>query len=197
MSEQKYVYFLKPKNMDGPIKIGCSDAPINRLMTFAVWSPFPLELIGSVPGKYQDEQFLHQCFYDVHSHLEWFHSTPLLREIVAKIIAGGSVDVVREIIAPKGSVRKKAHRYYSDAKRCYMSYSARVRNATRRLRIDTVEQIIIHDEPNEIRIILEMMQDQDRIPSAAERARLDQFLANVSSEVTPRIIHRIDPKRAA
>jgi hypothetical protein len=75
-----YIYFLKPKKRPGPIKVGCSALPQSRLEIFMAWSPFPLEIIGKVPGTLKDEGFFHRCFADCHSHGEWFRATPRLLE---------------------------------------------------------------------------------------------------------------------
>jgi len=83
------VYFFKPCGLDGPIKIGCSECPQARLETFAAWSPFPLELIGSVPGTMQDELYLHRCFYPLRSHGEWFRSSPELRAAIDRRLSEG------------------------------------------------------------------------------------------------------------
>jgi hypothetical protein len=61
---KRYVYFIKPVGMDGPIKIGCSNIPEHRLVSLSMWSPFPLEIIGKTPGNLKDEGFLHRCFSD-------------------------------------------------------------------------------------------------------------------------------------
>lgn len=129
----KYVYFIKPVGMDGPIKIGCSDTPKHRLMSFSIWSPFPLEIIGFVPGTFKDEGFLHQCFADLHTHQEWFHSSPGLRLAIASILKAGSVTCVRETLKPKGVIRFNKSKDISLERKQYLSISAKVRNAARRL----------------------------------------------------------------
>lgn len=78
----KRVYFLKPIGMAGPIKIGCSQWPENRLKALDIWSPFPLELIVSVPGEHQEERRLHWRFRDSRSHGEWFFVSPDLLALI-------------------------------------------------------------------------------------------------------------------
>jgi hypothetical protein len=193
-SPDENVYFFKPVGMDGPVKIGWSVVPAKRVAEYAVWSPFPLELIGSVPGKYADEQFLHQCFHDVHSHLEWFYSTPLLREIIAKVLAAGSVDAVRGIISPKGSVRKKVRRPLSAVTRCHLSLGARIRHALRKIGSVEGDTVFFYTEPDEIRSIINRLGREDRMPSPAEKTRLEEFILNVQTQATPRQILRIPNK---
>lgn len=105
MKPVSYVYFIKPVGMDGPIKIGCSNTPETRLIALAAWSPFPLEIIGRTRGTQKDEAFLHSCFSDLHTHHEWFHFSPALRETINKILAT-SIDEVRCDLTPKSKIRK-------------------------------------------------------------------------------------------
>jgi len=83
------VYFVKPAGMRGPIKIGSSTAPEKRILALSYWSPFPLELIGCVPGELQDEQFLHDCFCHQHLHHEWFRFSDKMREAIDSILLYG------------------------------------------------------------------------------------------------------------
>lgn len=86
------IYFIRPKGMPGPIKIGLSSKVDQRAEALSVWSPWPLEIIGTVPGTWADEQYLHSCFHDHRSHGEWFKETPELISAVAEVIAAGHVD---------------------------------------------------------------------------------------------------------
>lgn len=110
MKKSRNIYFIKPCGFDGPVKIGCSEIPMTRLDQISVWSPWPLELVGFVPGDMADETYLHQCFYSSHLHREWFHSTPMLRRAIKQIIEAGSVDAVRDWLHAEKSVRAKTDR---------------------------------------------------------------------------------------
>lgn len=87
-----HVYFIKPIGMDGPIKIGCSVSPDNRIETLATWSPFPLEVITSLDGDRALERRFHAAFMEHHLGHEWFTAAP---EIIAAIdaISAGRFDV--------------------------------------------------------------------------------------------------------
>jgi hypothetical protein len=178
---QQYVYFFKPCGLDGPIKIGCSVTPHDRMATFVAWSPFPLELIGSVRGTGKDEVYLHRCFWSSRSHGEWFRSTPELRQCIARILELGHVprDVVpvEQMGKPERRIRTQEH-----CRR--MSYRMRVDWQTRRLR--TPEGY--YTEPRDIRDILDRWSGnrghERRSPSPDEFARLDAFLANPTPELT-------------
>jgi len=102
-SPQTRVYFIKPTGMDGPIKIGCSRIPADRLLALNIWSPFPLEIIGSTPGSWKDERFLHKCFSHLHTHSEWFQCTEVLEAEIAKILEHG-IDYARSNLTPTGDI---------------------------------------------------------------------------------------------
>lgn len=178
MTGRSNIYFLKPAGLDGPIKIGCSGLPNARLETLAVWSPWPLELIGSVPGVITDESFLHSCFADQHSHYEWFHSSPELRQAIKEILAAGTVDAVRHKLQAKGQIRTK--RKVSPEKRHYLSYRHRINWASRRLR--KVDENGSWYEPADVLKIMSRWSGNSNRPvlqpSEEELARLDEFLAD-------------------
>lgn len=89
------IYFLRPKDADGPIKIGHSVAPGHRLKTYQAWSPVPLELAATldVPGDdgarrrssvLRVEKRFHLKYAASRLHHEWFAATPeLLADIAA------------------------------------------------------------------------------------------------------------------
>jgi hypothetical protein len=84
----KFIYFIKPVGMSGPIKIGCSMRPLNRLMEMAIWSPLKLELLHQQIGSHELERNIQMCFADYHSHLEWFRAGPRLTRAISKLQAG-------------------------------------------------------------------------------------------------------------
>src|SRR3990167_3103415 len=103
-----FIYFLKPTGMDGPIKIGCSTVPENRLRSLMAWSPVALEIMATVPdGDAQLEHNIHDCFMDCHSHSEWFHAVPRLLETIAKLRAGVSLSEAIDLADRRGSISKK------------------------------------------------------------------------------------------
>lgn len=82
------VYFLRPIGMDGPVKIGCSKLPADRLAVYMHWAPFPLEMAASLPGNFKLEARFHAKFAASHSHHEWFASSPELTATIQDIKAG-------------------------------------------------------------------------------------------------------------
>lgn len=86
------VYFIKPIGMPGPIKIGNSRSPDQRIETLAVWCPFPLEILATIAGDHMVERRFHARFFDSHNGHEWFAVTDELLATIAEINAG-SFDV--------------------------------------------------------------------------------------------------------
>lgn len=120
--DQFTVYFLKPVGMSGPIKIGLSENPKRRINEFKNWSPFKLEMIGTAPGTWADEQFLHECLVEHHSHGEWFHASPLVLDAVEQVISSGSIDTLRQSLKPVANLRAKKNRATRDAKTSVPNY---------------------------------------------------------------------------
>lgn len=130
----KLVYFMKPVGMDGPIKIGCSIDPAVRLATVALWSPIPLEIVAAVDGSYQDEDRLHTCFANSHSHREWFHATPALVSVIDRLNSGESIAAVLSGLVPEGKIRKgkpTGASAWSDASRLAVKQRAAARRAAK------------------------------------------------------------------
>lgn len=178
-----YVYFIKPVGMDGPIKIGCSGVPAQRLIDLASWSPFPLEIIGKTPGTMKDEGFLHRCFSEYHSHHEWFYFTPALGETIRKILAS-SIDDVRSSLTPKKHIRRgrklKADR--TESQKLEASFKSKIRATEKRLRKGNEKGAWY--APADVHRIMDKWhgnsyRKRDGIhPTEAEIARLNEFLSD-------------------
>lgn len=167
------VYFIKPIGMDGPIKIGHSANPPKRMIDLGAWSPFPLELIGSVPGVLADESFFHDCFADLHSHREWFKPEPKLLDAIATVLAAGTIDVLRGRLVPTGKIRGRPRNYSPDW-RLYLSYGGRVRWASRNLR--GIDKDGPWHVPEDIEGILNDWHRRRTKANDAEIARLEEYL---------------------
>lgn len=83
-----YVYFIKPRDLSGPIKVGHSVSPPVRMAQIEVWSPFVLEIIGAIPGDLRIEGGLHALFREHHAHGEWFHPAPTVLSVINAILSG-------------------------------------------------------------------------------------------------------------
>jgi len=180
------VYFIKPARMDGPIKIGHSWCPQDRLISLTAWSPWPLELIGAVKAESKDERFLHACFADCHSHREWFHSTPRLREAIFRIVEAETIDVIRDELKPIGSIRSPRKNSPTGSRR--LSYRMRIYWVLRKLDLRD-GPACYYRAPEEIeRIMTRWHRDyrsgtdpQDPMPSEIEA--LELFIANPANAI--------------
>lgn len=76
-----YIYFVSPVN-GGPIRIGHSRLPLERLRALQVYSPVPLEIVATMQGDHFLEQWLHDHFRDDKLHGEWLRLTFHLSEVV-------------------------------------------------------------------------------------------------------------------
>jgi hypothetical protein len=185
------IYFIKPAALDGPIKIGHSRCPEDRLINLSVWSPWPLHLIGAVKGGGKEERFLHQCFADCHSHREWFHSNVRLRETIDKILQAGTIDAVRADLKPTGSIRLPRHNSPEGTRR--MSYRMRIYWVLEKLKrasgIDCYFKL-----PGDVEAIVDRWckrWDRPTIqpPNPEEIARLEAFISNPIDAV--RVEHKL------
>lgn len=82
------VYFVRPVGERGPVKIGHSFNPIERLSTLMAWSPIPLEIAATIAGGPGLEARFHALFKHQHSHREWFRASDELDSVIAQIRAG-------------------------------------------------------------------------------------------------------------
>lgn len=180
------VYFIKPVGMNGPIKIGSSTCPSKRLESLAVWSPFPLEVIIEVDGDLADEQFIHSCFADVHSHKEWFNPSKLLLNTIERIRKCGSLDWVRDELKPIGRIRNvgKGSRPCPEYRVGIRSFSARIRVAENRLRSAGIK----HDYNSEASEIMHRWYGNSyrRIagvrPSPSEFLKLEEYISSLNAK---------------
>lgn len=88
-SEKGFIYFMRRADGVGPVKIGCSKWPADRLAMFTVWSPEPLEIITTAPGKFSDERRIHRQFEEFRLHSEWFEAAPQVLAMVAHVARNG------------------------------------------------------------------------------------------------------------
>lgn len=174
----KYIYFIKPVGMDGPIKIGYSAKPTSRLLMLSVWSPFPLEIMGTAPGGSKEENFLHKRFACLHTHREWFNSSPLLRETIRRILSGEPVLKACAEIPITGEVRNQARRKPTPERQRFIDYGRKIRKAD----IIRVEGGCYYKHPDITQIMDAWQGDYGNRkpvePTADQISRLDAFLAD-------------------
>ncbi|MET4184936.1 hypothetical protein ABIB94_007065 [Bradyrhizobium sp. JR7.2] len=81
-----FVYFIQV-GVDGPIKIGISDDPTERMGSLQCGCPWRLRIIGAAPGAFENEEDLHKRFADIRMEGEWFHPSKALLAEIAHILA--------------------------------------------------------------------------------------------------------------
>lgn len=77
------VYFIRAIGGHGPIKIGKSGNVRERLAQLNAGSPYPLEVLATLPGGDAQERQLHSLFSDSRERGEWFTATVALLAVVA------------------------------------------------------------------------------------------------------------------
>lgn len=135
MKRERYIYFMKPIGMDGPIKIGCSWFLQERLKSLSMWSPIPLEIIITHPGGLKLERNIHECFSDLHSHHEWFRADQRLIAAIDRLKSGQPIEQAINLADRRGSIfkRKCGGAGWSEVTRQKMRFLHRVRHARKRL----------------------------------------------------------------
>lgn len=116
----KRVYFIKPAGIHGPVKIGCSANPMQRL-SHLTRKRRPLEIAALIEGDYVVERQFHALFRDDHIAKEWFFWTTELQSVIDRINRG-SFDMA-ELPEPQRLPRKQIE--YTPALRAKMSEDSR------------------------------------------------------------------------
>lgn len=77
------VYFLRAGEF---IKIGkATGSPDSRIAQLKTGCPFPIEVVGTMAGGFDEERALHRRFAAIRAHGEWFHATPELIDFIAEV----------------------------------------------------------------------------------------------------------------
>lgn len=85
---RRWVYFIRPEDGEGPVKIGCSQHPEGRVLDLMTWSPYPLVIAARIEGGFDLERQFHALFWGDHSHREWFRPSARLAEVIEQVQAG-------------------------------------------------------------------------------------------------------------
>lgn len=80
------VYFIQMQTPegDGPIKIGWSFAPEERLLSLATGSPYPLVILGAFKAPADREKEVHLRFKEYQLRGEWFSAAGALLAFIAQ-----------------------------------------------------------------------------------------------------------------
>lgn len=84
-SGQIYFLLCRPEGSLGRVKIGWTRSLRNRIRAVETSSPYPIELIVSVPGNSNHEKKLHWLFSGLRSHGEWFDAADNLLDFISSV----------------------------------------------------------------------------------------------------------------
>ena len=89
------IYFIQCGH-DGPIKIGHTNSDLGgRLSMLQVGCPWPLRVIGTMPGTMIEEAQLQRSFGHLHMRGEWYHpASQLLLFIEARSAPAPTAEIV-------------------------------------------------------------------------------------------------------
>lgn len=76
------IYFIQCGGEGGPIKIGRSYRPLDRMRDLQVANPYPLALLADIWATARCERQLHLHLAEHRLLGEWFHSTDAVMEVV-------------------------------------------------------------------------------------------------------------------
>jgi len=82
------LYIAKPLHMEGPFKVGIATDVQRRVRHLSNASPFPLELVCSLPGTVEDERRIHAFLRNSHTRCEWFRNSPKIHTVIDWMKAG-------------------------------------------------------------------------------------------------------------
>lgn len=102
---ERFIYFIRPIGIVGPIKIGISARPEGRMLEMLEWSPFDLEIAHRIPGTYTLEKRIQQSLANDHLRHEWFSPSPRVVKLVADLQAGVTIDHAIDLNRDEGLIR--------------------------------------------------------------------------------------------
>lgn len=78
------IYFIRVNEF---VKVGHSTNPSARVQTLQTSNPYPVELLGVVPGDTEVEAALHKQLAHLRTNGEWFEDSPEVRDIISHLLA--------------------------------------------------------------------------------------------------------------
>lgn len=195
-SPSSRVYFLKPVGMYGPIKIGCSQWPEERLKSLMSWSPFPLEIMATTAGGLDLEMKLHDRFASSHKHSEWFEPTTDLIVGISALKSGKAIEEAFDLSVREGSIRSKRYRKrnFPPEMRANMSWCHRVRWAVKKA--EEVRGVSLWP-PEDVARLTDGREFRKQLRTVEQVARLENFIANAITQSLTRAERWPDWKAAA
>lgn len=144
-----FVYFIKPVGQAGPIKVGHSIFPPDRLGALQTWSPVDLELISQFPGSFEIERAIHERFARWQVRGEWFEPVDELVKLAEGIRDGGNLEDLVDLSVKTGKLVSRPKTMSPKAK-IVGSFKVRVDSARRYARGVRGCEIIVPSEVNKI-----------------------------------------------
>lgn len=143
-----FIYFVRPVGAPGPVKIGCSESPEKRLETLMTWSPMPLEIAATVPGSFDLERNIHQCFADLYSHREWFFADDRITTVIERLRAGAAITEAMDLTDRRGRLPRKNQggSGWTPEVRKYMGLFHRLRHARLRAEKLVGKYLLLSDD---------------------------------------------------
>jgi len=175
-----FVYCMRPCAMRGPIKIGFSNAPTDRIKAISEWSPFPLEIAAMIAGNRPLEYRLHRRFWDSHSHREWFHPTPDVLGCVTALQNGyhlnDAVDFSMSVLS--ATPKWQRPRVMDQAERRYVSYRTRLFAAMRKIQDQNALRKSLFAPPKASDLVAV---SRERLLTSMEDAYFNNVVTNIHS----------------
>lgn len=100
----RHIYFVRPVGAVGPVKIGISARPQERVIELLEWSPVDLEIAHLLPGNYKLERDIHDALANDHIRREWFKATPRVCNLVEGLRAGRDIAQLIDLSLKEGSI---------------------------------------------------------------------------------------------
>ena len=99
------IYFIQDTNSKA-VKIGHGNNPLKRLAACQTGTPFPLSMVGTLPGGAAEESLLHDQFEAFHLRGEWFKGEPELLDMIRRMVfANGTPATVWDECRKRGGCR--------------------------------------------------------------------------------------------
>jgi hypothetical protein len=93
---RRFVYFMRRVDGTGPIKIGNTSAPQQRLREINLTCESELQILALAPGGFTAERAVHLKFASERIRGEWFSPSAELAEFIDKVEATGELPLLPE-----------------------------------------------------------------------------------------------------
>ena len=88
---RRFVYFARRADGSGPIKIGNTSDPCERIKSLSLICESELAMLAFAPGGFTAERSVHLKFADSRLSGEWFTATPELTAFISRVAETGTL----------------------------------------------------------------------------------------------------------